>query len=446
MKKIQIDLTRGNITKVLLIFALPLLISNLFQQLYNTADTMIVGNFLGDHSLAAIGSTAAVFELIIGFANGVGNGFGIIIARYYGSHDEEQLKKAVATSIVLSILISISLMVLSFVILEPLLLLLKTPINLIDEALSYILVITAGVGITMAFNLSAGLLRAIGDSFTALIVLVIASLLNIVLDIYFISVLNMGIQGAAVATLIAQFIAALCCFAFIYYKAKILIPKRQHFVYERLLTNDLFSQGCSMGFMLSIVSIGTVILQSAINVLGESIIAAHTSARKLFSLLSLPGGTLATSISTFVSQNYGAKQYQRIKEGVKIANWISVIYGIAISIVIFFTADSSIQVLSGSNDPILIKNGAMYLKTNTPFFAVLGILLILRSSLQGFGKKLVPLVSSIIELIGKLIFTWMLIPIFGYLGVCFCEPIIWICMTIQLWFTFYRLPEFKACD
>ena len=446
MKKLQIDLTRGNITKVLLIFALPLLISNLFQQLYNTADTMIVGNFLGDHSLAAIGSTAAVFELIIGFANGVGNGFGIIIARYYGSHDEEQLKKAVATSIVLSILISISLMVLSFVILEPLLILLKTPSNLIDEALSYILVITAGVGITMAFNLSAGLLRAIGDSFTALIVLVIASLLNIVLDIYFISVLNMGIQGAAVATLIAQFIAALCCFAFIYYKAKILIPKRQHFVYKRLLTNDLFSQGCSMGFMLSIVSIGTVILQSAINVLGESIIAAHTSARKLFSLLSLPGGTLATSISTFVSQNYGAKQYQRIKEGVKIANWISVIYGIAISIVIFFTADSLIQVLSGSNDPILIKNGAMYLKTNTPFFAVLGILLILRSSLQGFGKKLVPLVSSIIELIGKLIFTWMLIPIFGYLGVCFCEPIIWICMTIQLWFTFYRLPEFNACD
>ena len=446
MKKLQIDLTRGNITKVLLIFALPLLISNLFQQLYNTADTMIVGNFLGDHSLAAIGSTAAVFELIIGFANGVGNGFGIIIARYYGSHDEEQLKKAVATSIVLSILISISLMVLSFVILEPLLILLKTPSNLIDEALSYILVITAGVGITMAFNLSAGLLRAIGDSFTALIVLVIASLLNIVLDIYFISVLKMGIQGAAVATLIAQFIAALCCFAFIYYKAKILIPKRQHFVYERLLTNDLFSQGCSMGFMLSIVSIGTVILQSAINVLGESIIAAHTSARKLFSLLSLPGGTLATSISTFVSQNYGAKQYQRIKEGVKIANWISVIYGIAISIVIFFTADSLIQVLSGSNDPILIENGAMYLKTNTPFFAVLGILLILRSSLQGFGKKLVPLVSSIIELIGKLIFTWMLIPIFGYLGVCFCEPIIWICMTVQLWFTFYRLPEFNACD
>ena len=446
MKKLQIDLTRGNITKVLLIFALPLLISNLFQQLYNTADTMIVGNFLGDHSLAAIGSTAAVFELIIGFANGVGNGFGIIIARYYGSHDEEQLKKAVATSIVLSILISISLMVLSFVILEPLLILLKTPSNLIDEALSYILVITAGVGITMAFNLSAGLLRAIGDSFTALIVLVIASLLNIVLDIYFISVLNMGIQGAAVTTLIAQFIAALCCFAFIYYKAKILIPKRQHFVYERLLTNDLFSQGCSMGFMLSIVSIGTVILQSAINVLGESIIAAHASARKLFSLFSLPGGTLATSISTFVSQNYGAKQYQRIKEGVKIANWISVIYGIAISIVIFFTADSLIQVLSGSNDPILIKNGAMYLKTNTPFFAVLGILLILRSSLQGFGKKLVPLVSSIIELIGKLIFTWMLIPIFGYLGVCFCEPIIWICMTIQLWFTFYRLPEFNACD
>ena len=201
-----------------------------------------------------------------------------------------------------------------------------------------------------------------------------------------------------------------------------------------------------MGFMLSIVSIGTVILQSAINVLGESIIAAHASARKLFSLFSLPGGTLATSISTFVSQNYGAKQYQRIKEGVKIANWISVIYGIAISIVIFFTADSLIQVLSGSNDPILIKNGAMYLKNQYAVLRCTRHSINFKKFFTRLWEKACSTVSSIIELIGKLIFTWMLIPIFGYLGVCFCEPIIWICMTIQLWFTFYRLPEFNACD
>ena len=221
MQTRTIDLTRGSIMKALLLFAVPLFISNLFQQLYNTADTMIVGNVLGDQSLAAIGSTSAVFELIIGFANGVGSGFGIVIACLWGANDREKLKKAVASSLILNLMLSAVLMIISFVALKPLLILLKTPADILEEAYGYISIICMAVAITMLYNLGAALLRAIGDSITPLIVLLIASVLNIALDFLFMTRFSMGIAGAAVATVIAQGVCCIFCFWFILRRAKV---------------------------------------------------------------------------------------------------------------------------------------------------------------------------------------------------------------------------------
>ena len=426
------SLTQGSIAKGLLFFVIPLFFSNLFQQLYNTIDTLLVGHFLGDNALAAMGATAAIFELIVQFSNGCGTGFSIVTARYYGSKNENELKKSVAASLILGLIISIVITIVSYVSMPYLLTILKTPKSIYHDSLNYIRCISAFLIITMFYNLGAGMLRAIGDSLRPLIVLFCSSIINIALDIVCITILDMGVFGAAVATVIAQVISTIICFFLILRKAKILIPRKEHFQIKSYMINDLLGQGFSMGFMFSIVSIGTIILQSGINSLGTQIITAHTAARKLISLFCLPLSTLAASMATFVSQNKGAQNYERIIKGVRLSNICGIINPNFLSILIYFTAENLVHLLSGSNTHAVLQNGAMYLKINIPFFIVLSILLNLRNAIQGFGYKITPLFSSIIELIGKIVFTLFLVPTFKYLGVCFCEPIIWCLMASQL--------------
>ena len=443
MLNTNVDLLKGKILKSLIIFAIPLFISNLFQQLYNTVDIMIVGNFLGDTSLAAIGASSAVYELLIGFALGIGNGLSMVAARSYGANDTKLLRKSVAGSIVIGFFITVIIMVISQLFLMPLLRLLNTPSNIIEESYSYISTITLFVGVMFAYNLCAGLLRAIGNSFMPLVFLVISSLLNIGFDILFITQFNMGIKGAAVATIISQGISVVLCISYIYSKSKILIPKKKHFAVGKELYRELLGQGLSMGFMMAIVSTGTVILQSAINGLGYLTIAGHTAARKLNSFCIMPIVAVAHSVSTFVSQNKGADQGDRIRKSVYYSNLIAIAWGVIITGVLFFAAPMLVKLLSGSSENIVISNGARYLRINAPFYGVLGILFNLRYSLQGLGKKVVPLVSSIIEFFGKIIFVILVIPSMGYLGVILCEPIIWCFMTAQLIYAFYRNPYIK---
>lgn len=443
MFSLKVDLIKGNILKSLLIFAIPIFISYIFQQLYNTMDTMIVGNFLGDTSLAAIGACGAVYELLVGFALGIGNGLSIVTARNYGSGNKELLKKSVAGSIVIGIMVTVAIMIISKLFLYSLLEGLNTPENIIDESYSYIYMIILFVGVMFAYNLCAGLLRAIGNSIMPLVFLIISSALNIGLDILFITQFNMGIKGAAIATVISQGISAILCLIYICKKAPILIPSKEHFAFDKILYKELLGQGLSMGFMGAIVSAGTVILQTAINNLGYLIIAGHTAARKLNSFCMMPGATIAMALSTFVSQNRGADQGYRIRKAVRYANILAICWGVIISIVLFFLAPAMVKILSGSNESVVIENGAKYLIINAPFYGVLGILLNLRNSLQGLGQKLIPLVSSIIELLGKILFVILLIPSLEYFGVIICEPVIWCFMCMQLAYSFYKNPYIK---
>lgn len=440
MISLKTDLLKGNILKSLIIFAIPLLISNIFQQLYNTMDTMIVGNFLGDTSLAAIGACTAVYDLLVGFALGIGNGLSIVTARSYGSKDEKLLKKSVAGSVVIGVFVTVVIMIISALFLFPLLKFLNTPAEIINESYSYISTLTLCVGVMFAYNLAAGLLRAIGNSIMPLVFLMISSVLNIILDICFITVFDMGIFGAAVATVIAQGISAVLCIAYIYKKNPVLIPSKEDFEVDKELYKELLGQGLSMGFMLSIVSTGTVVLQTAINNLGYLIIAGHTSARKLFSFCMMPVATISLSLATFVSQNKGADQGERIRRAVRYGNLLALLWSIIISVVLFLGAETMVKILSGSSESVVIENGAKYLIINAPFFCVLGVLLNLRNALQGIGKKVVPLVSSIIELCGKILFVIFLIPSLKYFGVILCEPVIWCFMCLQLVYAFYRDP------
>lgn len=438
------DLLKGNILKSLILFAIPLIISNLFQQLYNAADTMIVGHFLGDESLAAIGACAAIYELLVGFALGFGNGLSMVVARSFGVGDKDLLKRAVAGSLVIGAAVTVGVMLIVQIGLRPLLVLLHTPSEIIEESYSYIYIVTICVGVMFAYNLLSGLLRAIGNSFMPLAFLIISSVINIVLDVLFITQFQMGIRGAAVATVVAQGISAVLCAIYIMKKCKILIPAREHFKVDGPLYRELTGQGLSMGFMLAIVSTGTVILQYAINQLGYLIIAGHTAARKLNSFCSLPLMPLAMATATFVSQNRGADQRDRILKVVRYAMILSVGWAVFITVMVAFAAPSLIALLSGSSEGVVLENGVRYIRWNTPFYSVLGILLVLRNVLQGLGKKVVPLVSSMIELVGKIAFVLLFIPILKYFGVIICEPVIWCLMCIQLVISYYRDPYIRG--
>ena len=443
MKKTAINLTDGPILRSIIAFAIPIIISNIFQQLYNTADIIIVGRFLGQDSLAAVGATAAIFELIVGFALGVGNGMGIIIARHYGARNHRLLKRAVASTIVIGAVLSLLVAVIGSIGMFPLLRFLGTPEIIIDQSYAYISIVVLGIAVTFAYNLCAGLLRAVGDSQAALYFLILAAIVNVILDIFCITQLHMGVAGAAVATIIAQGISAILCFVYIKKRVNFLVPSRKNFVRDDELYLDLLSQGLAMGLMSSIVSLGSVMLQSSINALGPVIISAQTSARRIFSFSTLPFAAIAAAMTTFTSQNLGAEKPHRIAKGFRQASLVAIGWALFAFVFLFFVSPWLNQLISGSSDPALLDNAALYNRIGSAFYIPLALLLILRNSLQGLGQKSAPLLSSFIELAGKVLFVIFIIPHTGYLGVILCEPILWVLMAIQLSYSFLNHPFIK---
>lgn len=442
MPNLQVNMTKDPILKSLLIFSLPILFSNVFQQLYNTIDIMIVGNYLGDTSLAAIGACSSIYELLLGFCFGVGNGLSIVASRYYGRGDQNLLKKSVAGSIVVGLSLTVLLMVLCSFGLYPLMRLLKTPEQLLAESYSYISTLTTFIGVMFAYNLLAGLLRGIGNSFMPLIFLIISSLANIVLDLLFITQFHMGIRGAAIATVLAQGLSVVLCLLYILRYTSILVPQKEHFHAGRSMYQELLSQGLSMGFMNAVVSSGTVLLQSAINDLGEVYIACQTTARKLNSFFIMPNSTMAAAVSTFISQNRGAGNKDRIRKGMRTACTFSICWGVLATIILGFFAKNLVT-LFGSTQDVILDNAALYLHFASPFYAVLGVLFNMRNGLQALGEKTKPLISSFMELAGKILFALLLIPMLGYWGVIICEPLIWCAMTIQLVYCYLHTPYLK---
>ena len=436
----NVDLMHGPIFQHLVIFMLPIFVSNLFQQLYNTVDTMIVGNVLGDTALAAIGSCGSIYELLVGFGLGIGNGLAIVAARSYGAQDDDLLKKTVAGSLVIGLIASLCITLAGAVGLRPLLVLLDTPAEILEDAYRYIIVIDYGVMVMFAYNLCAGLLRAIGNSFMPLVFLLLSSGLNILLDLLFIAKMGMGVQGAAVATVISQGVSVLLCILYVFAKVKLLLPEKRHFKVGQHLYWELFSQSISMGLMSSIVSAGSVVLQYGINGLGTLVIAGHTAARKLFSFTTMPVMAMASACSTFVSQNCGANQPERVRKGMKEIALYSVAVAVLAVLLMQLGAEWMVQLISGSNEPVVLENGARYLLWNAPFYSVLGVLLATRYALQSLGQKVLPLFSSVIELVGKVVFVLFFIPKFAYNAVILCEPIIWCFMAAYLVLVYLHDP------
>lgn len=438
-----VDLLHGPIMKSMLIFALPIFISNLFQQMYNTVDTMIVGNYLGETSLAAIGAGSPIYDLMVGFAFGMGNGMSLVTGRNFGSGDRNKLKKSVAAAIVLGTMVAVIITVIAQLSVSPLLKALNTPEEILEESRSYVSTITLFIVVMLAYNLCSGILRAVGNSVMPLVFLVISSVLNVVLDLLFITQFHMGIRGAAIATVIAQGVSVVLCLIYIGKYNRMLVPEKQHFKMEHDMCREMISQGIAMGLMSSIVQAGSAILQSGINGLGYLTIAGHTAARKVYMFCNILFSSMAHATSSFVSQNRGADQPARIRRALRDVMIYDICMACVITVVLFFAAPTLIRLISGSTEEVILTNGSRYLRTVAPFYSILGMLLALRFALQAIGKKILPLFSSIIEFIGKLLFAGIMIPRFGYTAVIFCEPAIWCFMIVELLLSFYTNPYIK---
>ncbi len=446
MKSSSINMTEGNILKNLIYFAVPVLIGNVFQQLYNVADTAIIGNILGDNALASVGASTPVYNLMIGFANGLTNGFAIIIARYFGADNEREMRKSVSLTYILSAIIAVILTLSGIAFLHPLMKSLKTPDEIIGDTESYMRIIMMFSAVTIAYNMLAGMMRAIGNSKTPLYFLVISTFVNIGLDILFVKGFEMGVAGAAYATVISQGVSVILCFIYVMKKCNFLIFRKTDLIFDRELLSDLASTGLSMGLMYAIVSVGSVILQGAVNSLGTSTITAHTAARKIDDIFMLPLSTASMSASTFTSQNFGAGKMDRVKKGIKYSILIAFAWSAFSVLVVLLFRRPLIVALTGTTDKTVISTASQYIIWNVSFFFVLSVLIILRSSLQGVGRKLVPVSGSVMELLLKVLASLVIAPQLGYFGICILEPVIWlVCslMVIADYIVFIRQQEKK---
>ena len=438
------DLTTGKTWKLLLAFALPTLLSNVFQQFYNLADTAIAGHILGDNALVAIGASSTINSLVLSFAWGLNGGFGIIIAQSFGAKDNNKLKKSVAISLLINVIFSLLVLIVSVFASKPMLKLLNTPAARLDEANSYIAVILAFIIVPMLYNLEAVILRSLGDSKTPLYFLIFSSVLNILLDYVLIKFTNMGVMGAAVATVLAQFLSVVLCFIVILKNFKIIKLSKEDLKFSSALFKNMMGAGMAMAIMNSIFSIGSIIMQGSINALGDDIIAAHLGSRKVAEMFMQPLVTIGTACSTFVGQNYGAGKIGRIKESIKYSTLYSLIWSVMTFFILWFSGGQIARLVTGSASQIVFENTQMYLRVNAPFYFVLGLLFTLRFSIQSVDRKVPPIVSSTMELASKIAAAYLFIPLWGYFGACIAEPLSWTLGAIYLLFVFRK--EFKRLD
>lgn len=420
------DFTKGPVVCPLMLFALPIALGVVFQRFYNLFDIMLVGRYIDTNALAAVGSSGIIFNLFINLGWGFASGFGIVIGQKFGAKDETGLKMAIAGAYLYSVVISVFLSIIGLVFINPILRAIQVPASLFPQAKAYLSILTAGLIVTIMYNVFTSILRALGDSLSPLVFLIISVSLNFCFDILFIVVLKKGVAGAAAATVIAQGVSVLLTFCFGILRRPVLRLKPGDFHISKSITKELFSQGLSMSLMLSVVDIGSVVLQAGINGLGPDLIAGYTAGRKWLELGMIPGAAFSVSAAAYVSQNYGAREYGRIKKGVFSLVLIGWICATAFILVSVFLGRTLVMVITGSDaEASVIANGLKYLRTGVPFYYSLFVLVIVRSSLQGINRKKAPLAASGIELAVKIISTFVLIPVLGYTAICFCEPVIW---------------------
>lgn len=423
MKK---DMTSGSPLKLIIAFSIPLVIGNIFQQFYSMVDTIIVGKYVGKTALAAVGSTGSLNFMIIGFGIGICSGFGIPIAQSFGGKKFKDMKKYIINAFYLCAIITAIMTVITVIFLPSVLTLMQTPSDIYKQAYDYIVVIFIGLFATMLYNILSSILRAIGDSKTPLYFLVLSSIINIVLDLLFITQFNMGAVGAAYATVIAQFISGLSCYIYMKKKTNVLTFEHDDKQLSKQHSINLLKMGVPMALQFSITAIGSVVIQSAVNTLGSDSVAAVTAAIKISIMLTQPLETLGLTMATYGGQNLGANKIQRIFDGVKVSCIIGALYCFVAFGIVYFTSDYLSLLFIDASEIVIMSQIKQFLMVNSIGYYILCILFIFRNLLQGLGYSFLAMFGGVAEMIARCLVAFALVAPFGFRAICFANPLAWI--------------------
>ena len=432
------DMTRGNPVKLILLFSIPLLIGNIFQQFYSMVDTIIVVRFVGVDALAAVGSTGSMVFLVNGFATGLTSGFAVLVSQKFGAKDEKGLRKSVSSAVTLTVISVVIVTLISLICGKPLLKLMNTPDNIMADAYTYIKIIYGGLVTTVAYNLIASILRALGDSKTPLYFLIISSVLNVILDLVFIINFKMGVAGAAYATIISQGVSAILCLIYTYKKFTILRLKKEDFKVKKRYYYKHLKIGIPMALQFSITAIGIMTVQGALNVFGSTVIASYTAASKALQLVMQPAITFGVTMATYCGQNLGAREYGRIKDGVKACTKISIITSIVAGAVLIFLGKYFVMMFITNPDAEILKYAQQVLDISAIFFIPLGLIFIYRNALQGIGDSFIPMMAGAYELIARAIVAFTLPRYLEFWGICLADPVAWFAAAIPLGITYFK--------
>lgn len=432
------SMTEGKPFPLIMGFALPVFFGLIFQQLYNMVDTMIVGKFLGEDALGSVGATGSLNFLIIGFCAGICNGFAIPVAHQFGAKKYSNLRRVVANSVWLCLFFATIMTIITVIFCKNILQFMNTPAELIDGSYKYIVVIFAGIPAVFLYNMTAGIIRSLGDSRTPVYFLALASAINIILDIVFICVVNTGVEGAAYATVISQAISGLSCLFYMRKKFEILKISKEEWKFDSHWAKTLCSMGIPMGLQYSITAIGSVILQTSVNSLGKVYVTSVTAAQKLGQLFWCPYDALGTTMATYAGQNVGAGKLDRIGPGVKTAVKISVVYSIIIFVVLNLFSSKLLLLFVNADSTDIIKNAGTYILFGSSTYILLSLVNIVRFTIQGLGFSQFAILAGLLEMIARTIAGFCLVPLLGYLGVCIADPLAWIFADIFLIPAYFR--------
>ncbi|MBK4806302.1 MATE family efflux transporter [Enterococcus faecium] len=432
------DLTKGSPAKLILMFTVPLLIGNVFQQFYNMIDMIIVGQTLGKNALAAVGATGSLTFLIIGFAQGLTAGLAIITAQRYGAKDYRGLKKSFAASVVISLVVTVILTVLSLLFIRPMLQLMQTPPEILDQAQTFISIILLGIFASVSFNLLSNVIRALGDSRTPLFFLIIAVIINVVLDLIFIIYFGMGVEGAAIATVIAQVSSSVLCLVYIKKKMPLLQLRKKDFKFEKEEFAVHLNAALPMAFQSSIIAVGAIVLQAALNSLGTDVVAAQAAAGRIDQFANQPMMSFGIAMATFTAQNYGAKEYGRILQGVRQTLLMSVGFSLLAGAIVIFFGHFFVQLFVSPSETRVFELAQTYFNINGSLYWILAVLFILRYTLQGLGQSKIPTIAGMMELLMRSFAAIVLTGMWGYPGAAAASPLAWIGSVAVLLYSYMR--------
>ena len=417
------DLTQGKVSSLILRFYFPMLLTNMLQQMYNIADTAIVGKGLGDNALAAVGNMSSLTFLIFGFSMGLANGFSVIVAQSFGAKNYEKLRRAVASSAFLCFVIGIVLTAVSIIFLKPVLHLLRTDASIMHDGLVYGYLVFGGLIATIAYNLCSCILRALGDSKTPFIAIIISTIVNIILDTFCIFVLKTGVEGAAIATILSQIVSTFICFLRIR-KIDVLNITKNDLSGNTALYGELFRNGLPMAIMNSITAVGCMVIQYFVNGLSVAYTTAYSACSKFINLFMQPACTAGFAMSAFTSQNYGAKRFDRIREGLHVCLTIATISYVLLGSIMVLFPEALARVMVSGEEPVHIAR--TYLPICGIFLFGVDYLFVFRNGCQGFGKPLIPMISGIVEMTLRISVIAIFIPVLGFSATAYAEASAWI--------------------